>query len=68
MEQGEFSSGLETEGYDALCIHCHNVFQSDEPAKYCCSGRECGCHGQPINDYECDECISDLNQHFEENE
>jgi hypothetical protein len=53
MEQGEWDCGLETEGYDARCVHCGNEYQDSEPPKYCCNGRECGCHGQPINNYDC---------------
>ena len=56
MEEREWECGLETEGYDVRCVHCGDDFVSGEAPKYCCNGRDCGCYGQPINDYECENC------------
>ena len=42
------------------CMVCGKDFQGEEP-KMCCSGRECGCMGMPIEPVVCsDECYDKL--------
>jgi hypothetical protein len=43
-----------------FCMVCGNEFQGEEP-KMCCSGRDCGCMGMPIDPVVCsDECYNNL--------
>ena len=40
------------------CMACGKpieVYDEYEP-EYCCDGRDCCCHGKPINPVFCDEC------------
>lgn len=48
---------------DLTCIICGESFRGEEP-KMCCSGRECGCMGLPIDPVVCSkECYEKgLNQ------
>jgi len=42
------------------CMLCEKEFEGEEP-KMCCSGRECGCLGMPIDPIVCsDECYLKL--------
>lgn len=42
------------------CIVCNKEFQGEEPVM-CCSGRDCGCMGMPIDPIVCsDECFNKL--------
>ena len=38
------------------CISCKEADVEDWIAEYCCSGRECGCMGLPIEPPLCDKC------------
>jgi hypothetical protein len=43
-----------------FCMVCGNEFQGEEPTM-CCSGRDCGCMGMPIDPVVCsDECYNNL--------
>lgn len=45
---------------DLTCMVCGTSFKGEEP-KYCCSGRECGCMGMPIDPIVCsEECYNRL--------
>lgn len=46
------------------CMTCGNLFLGPEP-QTCCSGRDCGCMGQPIEPIVCsEECYNNLlNKH-----
>ncbi|QUH21459.1 hypothetical protein [Alkaliphilus sp. B6464] len=45
------------------CYYCLKEKSVEEFTKYepegCCSGRDCGCMGQPINPPICDECLEE---------
>jgi hypothetical protein len=42
------------------CMNCGAKFMG-EPPKMCCSGRECGCMGMPVDPIVCDEkCYNEL--------
>lgn len=42
------------------CQVCHNLYMGEEP-RMCCSGRECGCMGQPIDPMVCsEECYQNI--------
>lgn len=43
---------------DWKCDSCNkDIYVLDDyEQEYCCSGRECGCYGLPINPVFCDDC------------
>jgi hypothetical protein len=42
------------------CMVCNKEFEGEEP-KMCCSGRDCGCMGMPIDPIVCsEECYDNL--------
>jgi hypothetical protein len=42
------------------CMVCDKEFEGEEP-KMCCSGRDCGCMGMPIDPVVCsEECYDNL--------
>lgn len=48
------------EGVTLNCMVCGKEFIGEEP-KMCCSGRECGCMGLPIDPIVCsEECYDNL--------
>jgi hypothetical protein len=38
-----------------ICRSCEIEYEGQEP-QTCCSGRDCGCMGQPIEPILCDDC------------
>ncbi|AUS03532.1 hypothetical protein PBL1C_64 [Paenibacillus phage PBL1c] len=42
----------------AKCWNC-GVVEIPEP-EYCCSGRDCGCHGLPLEPPFCEECWEEM--------
>jgi len=53
---------------DLNCMVCGKEFKGEEP-QMCCSGRECGCMGMPIDPIVCSEkCYTNLlNKHDKNN-
>lgn len=48
---------------DLYCMVCGGEFKG-EPPKMCCSGRDCGCLGQPIEPVVCsEECYNKIMNH-----
>lgn len=47
-----FKRREEEKGAAQKCMYCEAEFIGDEP-KYCCSGKDCGCMGQPIDPVVC---------------
>ena len=46
--------------HNLSCMVCDKYFQGEEP-KLCCSGRECGCMGLPVDPIVCSlECYNKL--------
>lgn len=54
MENNRESGGLVEE--DLVCMVCDKSFKGISPG-FCCSGRDCGCMGMPIEPIVCsDDC------------
>ncbi len=54
MEYPDYMRGLMAAPWDVEeCIECGG---SGAMAVLCCDGRECGCHGQPVEFIECHLC------------
>ena len=50
-----------------ICMGCGEEFEGEEP-KMCCSGRECGCMGLPIDPVVCsDECFDKVLNRYKNN-
>ena len=45
---------------DLICMVCGQEFEGEEPMM-CCSGRDCGCMGMPVDPIICsEECYNNL--------
>lgn len=54
------SSDTPTIEVELSCMVCGEIFMGPEP-KMCCSGRDCGCMGMPIDPIVCsEECYNHL--------
>jgi hypothetical protein len=59
------SSDTPTIEVELSCMVCGEIFMGPEP-KMCCSGRDCGCMGMPIDPIICsEECYNKLIQRNE---
>ena len=43
----------------AGCDRCGGFIPDTRQVKYCCSGKDCGCHGRPMDEILCDDCMQE---------
>ena len=57
---GEVVTSTPTETIEQICMVCSKKF-IDTPPEFCCSGKDCGCMGMPIDPVVCShECYNNL--------